>query len=245
MKFYSKKDGSHAFIDYWTPSPQPDGLFEVGEACFGAFFTAQSNGKTGLIIKKLADYAEKNGVFALELLSNGVPFWSSEYAQNGGYLPARPNAAHTWNGTEWVADAALEAEIKAQELAALKADLCATIDQRAIEIGDAQIKHSVYLSSEYQRNASDAKSWRDNGYAGDPPFSVKTGAESHGITAKEEADLILSESAMAEGFIETLRTWRMNAKGVNGIQGATTVEAAQAVFDAAIVDLEKAIGRGK
>jgi hypothetical protein len=37
----------------------------------------------------------------------------------------------------------------------------------------------------------------------------------------------------------------MTAKGLNGIQGAVTVEAAQAVFDAAIFDLEKAIGRGK
>jgi hypothetical protein len=130
-------------------------------------------------------------------------------------------------------------------LAALKTDLCAKIDERAIEVGDSTIKNSVYLSSEYQRNASDAQAWKDAGYTGEPPLSVKTGAESHGITAKEEADLILRESAMAEGFIETLRTWRMTAKGLNGIQGAVTVEAAQAVFDAAIFDLEKAIGRGK
>lgn len=245
MKFYSKNDGSHAFIDYWTPGQQPEGLFEIGEACFGAFFTAQSNGKTGLIIKKLADYDEKNGVFALELLSNDAPVWSSEYAQNGGYLPERPNAAHTWNGTEWVVDVALDAEIKSQELATLKTDLCEKIDARAVEVGDSTVKSSVYLSSEYQRNASDAEAWKDAGYTGEPPLSVKTGAESHGITAKEEADLILRESAMAEGFIETLRTWRMTAKGINGIQGATTQEQAQAIFEAAMADLEKAIGRGK
>jgi hypothetical protein len=75
--------------------------------------------------------------------------------------------------------------------------------------------------------------------------SILVGAESHGISALAEAEAILRESAMAEGLIETLRSWRMNAKGLNGIQGATTVEAAQAVFDAAIIDLEKAIGRGK
>jgi hypothetical protein len=127
----------------------------------------------------------------------------------------------------------------------LKADLCAKIDARAVEVGDATVKSSVYLLSEYQRNTSDAKAWKDAGYTGEPPLSVKTGAESHGITAKEEADLILHESAMVEGFIETLRTWRMTAKGVQGIQGATTQEQAQAVFDAAMADLEKAIGRGR
>jgi hypothetical protein len=130
-------------------------------------------------------------------------------------------------------------------LATLKADLCAKIDARAVEVGDSTVKSSVYLSSEYQRNASDAQAWKDAGYTGEPPLSVKTGAESHGITAKEEADLILRESAMAEGFIETLRTWRMTAKGVQGIQGATTPEQAQAVFDAAMADLDRAIGRGK
>jgi hypothetical protein len=237
MKFYSKNDGSHAFIDYWTPGQQPEGLFEIGEACFGAFFTAQSNGKTGLIIKKLADYDEKNGVFALELLSNDVPVWSSEYAQNGGYLPERPNAAHTWNGTEWVVDVALDAEIKAQELAALKTELCEKIDARAFEVGDSVIKNSVYLSSEYQRNANDAKVWKDAGYTGEPPLSVNIGAESHGITAKEEAELILNESAKAENLIEFLRSWRMNAKGVMGIQGAQTSEIAQAVFDSAMLTL--------
>jgi hypothetical protein len=130
-------------------------------------------------------------------------------------------------------------------LATLKTDLCAKIDERAVEVGDSTIKNSVYLSSEYQRNASDSQAWKDAGYTGEPPLSVKTGAESHGITAKEEADLILRESAMAEGFIETLRTWRMRAKGLNGIQGAVTVEAAQAVFDAAMSDLDRAIGKGK
>jgi hypothetical protein len=245
MKFYSKNDGSHAFIDYWTPSPQPEGLFEVGEACFGAFFTAQSSGKTGLIIKKLADYDESNGVFALELLSNDAPVWSSEYAQNDGYLPERPNAAYTWDGKEWVVNVALDAEIKAQELAALKVFLCDKIDARAIEVGDSVIKNSVYLSSEYQRNASDAKSWRDNGYSGEPPLAVVTGAQSHGITAKEEADLILGESAKAEGLIEFLRTWRMTAKGVQGIQGTHTTTDAQAVFDAAMLALNNQLAAMK
>ena len=245
MKFYSKNDGSHAFIDYWTPSPQPDGLFEISEPCFGAFFKAQSNGKGGLLIKKLGGYDEKKGIFALELSSDGAPVWSSEYAKNGGYLPERPNSAHAWNGTKWVVDVALDAEIKAQELAALKTDLCAKIDARAIEVGDSVIKNSVYLSSEYQRNATEAAAWANGGFEGEAPAAILVGAESHGITAQAEAELILLESEMAEGLIETLRSWRMNAKGLNGIQGATTVEAAQAVFDAAIVDLGKAIGRGE
>lgn len=130
-------------------------------------------------------------------------------------------------------------------LATLKTDLCAKIDARAMEVGDAQIKGSVYLSSEYQRNATEAAAWANSGFVGAAPVSILVGAESHGISAQAEAELILRESAMAEGLIETLRSWRMNAKGLNGIQGATTVEAAQAVFDAAMVDLEKAIGRGK
>lgn len=130
-------------------------------------------------------------------------------------------------------------------LATLKADLCAKIDARAVEVGDSTVKSSVYLSSEYQRNASDAKAWKDAGYTGEPPLSVKTGAESHGLTYQEEAELILRESAMAEGFIETLRTWRMTAKGVQGIQGATTVESAQAIYDAAMVDLDIAMGKGR
>ena len=57
--------------------------------------------------------------------------------------------------------------------------------------------------------------------------------------------MILRESAMAEGFIETLRTWRMTAKGVQGIQGATSAELAQAIYDAAISDLDRAMGKGK
>jgi plasmid stability protein len=130
-------------------------------------------------------------------------------------------------------------------LAALKAALCAKIDQRAMEVGDAQIKGSVYLSSEYQRNASEAAAWASSGFKGTAPAAILVGAESHGVTAEAEAEAILRESAMAEGLIETLRAWRMNAKGLNGIQGALTVDAAQAVFDAAIFDLEKAIGRGK
>jgi hypothetical protein len=130
-------------------------------------------------------------------------------------------------------------------LTALKTALCAKIDQRAIEVGDAQIKGSVYLSSEYQRNATEAAAWANGGFEGEAPAAILVGAESHGISAQAEAELILLESDMAEGLIETLRSWRMNAKGLNGIQGATTVEAAQAVFDAAIFDLEKAIGSGR
>jgi len=221
------------------------GYCKISEACFSAFFINQEHGNSNLMIKKLKGYDETNGIFALQILSGDAPVWSTEYAHNSGYLPARPNAAYTWNGTKWVVDAALDAEIKAQELAALKADLCAQIDARAIEVGDSTVKSSVYLSSEYQRNANDAQAWKDAGYAGKPPLSVKAGAESHGITAKEEADLILRESAIAEGFIETLRTWRMNAKGVMGIQGALTIDAAQTVFDAAMLALDTALSKGK
>jgi hypothetical protein len=130
-------------------------------------------------------------------------------------------------------------------LATLKADLCAKIDARAVEVGDSTVKSSVYLSSEYQRNASDAQAWKDAGYTGEPPLSVKTGAESHGLTYQEEAELILRESAMAEGFIETLRTWRMTAKGVQGIQGTHTATDAQAVFDAAMLALNNQLAAMK
>ena len=130
-------------------------------------------------------------------------------------------------------------------LATLKTDLCAKIDARAMAVGDAQIKGSVYLSSEYQRNATEAAAWANSGFVGAAPASILVGAESHGITAQAEAELILRESAMAEGLIETLRAWRMNAKGLNGIQGATSAEHAQAIYDAAIVDLDRATGKGK
>jgi hypothetical protein len=159
-----------------------------------------------------------------------------------GFLPAQPSAAHGWDGKAWVVHSKQVAD---ELLAALKAALCAKIDQRAMEVGDAQIKGSVYLSSEYQRNASEAAAWASSGFKGTAPAAILVGAESHGVTAEAEAEAILRESAMAEGLIETLRAWRMNAKGLNGIQGALTVDAAQAVFDAAIFDLEKAIGRGK
>jgi hypothetical protein len=227
----------------FSSGEKPAGYEAISEQAFSAYFETQSkNSGSGLYFRKkqnILELVRRNGDEHVD--ADAANLLDIVWVDGQGFLPTRPSMAHVWDGAVWVVDA----ELEAQELAAIKADLCAKIDARAVEVGDSTVKSSVYLSSEYQRNASDAQAWKDAGYTGEPPLSVKTGAESHGITAKEEADLILRESAMAEGFIETLRTWRMTAKGLNGIQGAVTVEAAQAVFDAAIFDLEKAIGRGK
>ena len=221
-----------------------DGFEDIGLEAFNAFFNTQSNNAgAGLYFRKSGEYLElvrRNGNETTDVANLKDIVWV-----DGAYLPPRPSEAHEWNGTAWVVDADVEAEMKAQELVNLKADLCAKIDARAIEEGDSNVKSSVYLTIEYQGNASDALAWKEAGYAGEPPLSVKTGAESHGLTYQEEAELILSESAMAEGLIETLRTWRMTSKGLNGIEGAKTVESAQAIYDAAICDLDKALGKVK
>ena len=223
---------------------EKEGYDEISQDAFDAIFETQStNSGSGLYLRKKGESFElvrRNGndTSPVEGLKDIV--WV-----DGAYLPPRPSEDHEWNGTAWVVDADVEAKIKAQELANLKADLCAKIDGRAIEVGDSTVKSSVYLTIEYQRNASDALTWKDAGYTGEPPEGVLTGAQSRGITAIEEADLILSESNKAEGLISFLRAWRMTAKGVQGIKGATTVEAAQAIYDAAISDLASAMGDGK
>ena len=223
---------------------EKEGYDEISQDAFNAIFETQStNSGSGLYLRKNGESIElvrRNGNDTSPVADLKDVVWV-----DGSYLPPRPSQAHEWDGTAWVVDADVEAEMKAQELANLKADLCAKIDARAIEVGDSKVKSSVYLTIEYQRNLSDAKAWQGAGYTGEPPLSIKTGAESHGLTYQEEAELILRESATAEGFIETLRTWRMAAKGVQGIQGATTVESAQAIYDDAIADLDRALEKGK
>lgn len=222
-----------------------DGFDEIGKSAFNAFFETQSTkAGSGLYYRKNDESLElvrRNGGEEVVDVANLKDIVWIDCV----YLPQRPSQAHEWNGTEWVVDADVESAMKAQDLANLKADLCAKIDARAIEVGDSKVKSSVYLTLEYKRNLIDAKEWKDAGYTGEPPLSIKTGAESHGLTYQEEAELILRESATAEGFIEILRTWRMTAKGVQGIQGATTVETAQAIYDDAIADLDSAMEKGK
>jgi hypothetical protein len=236
--FYANQKGEALF----NPNEKKDGYEPITQACFDAFFKMQSLGKVPLRINRLAAYDEAQGVLATELIQDAsdgeVLLWSSDYPYNDGYLPERPNEAYQWNGEAWVADDALLAQIEAEALEKFKAELCAAIDQQAITVGDNQIKRSVYLSSEYTRNAAEAQAWSDRGFSGEAPSVITVGALSHGISEQAEAELILSEAAAAEMLIDVLRSWRMNAKGINGIGGTQTAEQAQAVFDAAMLDLK-------
>jgi hypothetical protein len=220
------------------------GYEAISAQAFSAYFETQSkNSGSGLYFRKNQNRLElvrRNGDEPVD--ADAANLLDIVWIDGQGFLPAQPSAAHGWDGKAWVVHSKQVAD---ELLAALKADLCAKIDARAVEVGDSTVKSSVYLSSEYQRNASDAQAWKDAGYTGEPPLSVKTGAESHGLTYQEEAELILRESAMAEGFIETLRTWRMTAKGVQGIQGTHTATDAQAVFDAAMLALNNQLAAMK
>ena len=126
-------------------------------------------------------------------------------------------------------------------LSTLKADLCEKIDIEAMRVGDLQVKSSIYLSEEYRLNSADAIEWKKTGYSGEPPNSIKQGALSHGISDKEECDLILVAAANSDALIAELRFWRMSTKGVNGINGAKNAEEAQKIHDEAITCLNNRI----
>jgi hypothetical protein len=112
-------------------------------------------------------------------------------------------------------------EIKARGLD--RASLAAKID---VAVAAIYAKPMTY-SKEYEAREAQAQAYKDAGYTGTVPPRVAGFAEPAGMTAREAADLILSQGVQLRDALDQLSDLRMRKYA---IKRAATDEEAQTIF---------------
>lgn len=101
--------------------------------------------------------------------------------------------------------------------------LAAQIDEAAAAVYDKPMR----FSKEYEMREAQAQAYKDAGYTGTVPPRVAGFAEPAGMTAREAADLILSQGVQLRDALDQLSDLRMRKYAVTR---AATDEEAQTIF---------------
>lgn len=177
----------------------------------------------------------------------GVPLWSTSDGRpltisTLGISPAEigatdqpfPSPAHTWKNGAWVEDAIKKTEL----LAKTKSALCLEVDAVA-DVARLAIAGDPLRVVEYERAASEASTYRDAGYTGPVPPSVKSWADAKGWSGQQAADNILAEAAAWNQALYGIRDMRL--KGKEAVRSAADIAAAQAAAGAVISQVRSAV----
>jgi hypothetical protein len=144
---------------------------------------------------------------------------------DGAFIPEDPANTDYAAYLDWCAAGNTATPYQSGEtLDALKSRLAGAIDANVAGI----YSNWMRFAQEYLEREAAAQAFKDAGYAGDPGPWVTGFAVPAGKTNQEAADLILSQSVMLNGALQTLGALRMRKYEVIG---AVDAVAAQAAYD--------------
>ncbi|MDP1682726.1 MAG: hypothetical protein Q8L39_13265 [Burkholderiales bacterium] len=108
-------------------------------------------------------------------------------------------------------------------LAAIKAQYKDQIDQACGGKRAVAVSQGDYISEEYRRAYEDAIAYKDAGYTGTVPSSVKAWKDVSGMTNKAAADDIIATRDGYMALLDAIRTIRLNGKAA--VDAAPTPDA--------------------
>lgn len=148
----------------------------------------------------------------------------------------RPSPDHSWLGSTWVLDAALQAA----NLVALQLNLCQQVDTAA-DTARHTVAGDPLRAVEYDRARIEAEQFAAAGYQGEVPPMVAAWAI-NGRTPQQAADSILAEAAQYTTALVYLRTVRLNAKElIRTAMAAGEVEHAEDIAAETIASIQAAV----
>lgn len=153
---------------------------------------------------------------------------------DGELRPLRPSDAHVWDGDAWVLDVLRQAEL----LELLKGDLCRAIDAAA-DAARLAIAGDPLRVTEYERAAAESQVYKDAGYSGTVPPTVKSWAEAKRWSSQQAADNILAEAAAWNQALYSIRDMRL--KGKEAVRQSADEAAAQIAADSVIAQIHAAV----